>query len=102
LLNLLRPDVVIDRDSFQHMSEPNPMINAAASLARRATNDWQGEALAQLELAQATSWGQTMLRSNPDVEAIKAKLSEPSLSEQDRIRIPYLTRSLRAATAFTR
>jgi len=87
LLNLLRPDVVIDRDSFQHMSEPNPMINAAASLARHATKGWQTEAVAQLELAKATSWGQTMLRSNPDVEAIKAKLEGSSVSEHDRIRI---------------
>lgn len=87
LLNLLRPDVVIDRDSFQHMSEPNPMINAAATLARRATENWQSEALTQLELAQGTAWGQNMLRSNPDVEAIKAKLRETSVSDHDRIHI---------------
>ena len=87
LLNLLRPDVVIDRDSFQHMSEPNPMINAAASVVRRATENWQMEAITQLELAQATSWGQNMLRANPDVEAIKVTLSEATVSEHDRIRI---------------
>lgn len=87
LLNLLRPDVVIDRDSFQHMSEPNPMINAAATLARRASPNWHSQAHTQLELAQATAWGQNMLRSNPDVEAIKAKLSEASVSDHDRIHI---------------
>jgi ATP-dependent helicase HepA len=84
LLNLLRPDVVIDRDSFEHMSEPNPMINLAANLARHATDNWQAEALVQLELAQGTSWGQTMLRENPEVESIKAKLSAPSVSDHDR------------------
>ncbi|MEW4453060.1 helicase-related protein [Bremerella sp. JC817] len=87
LLNLLRPDVVIDRDSFQHMSEPNPMINAAATLARRASENWQSEALTQLELAQDTAWGQNMLRSNPDVESVKAKLSDSSVSDHDRIQI---------------
>lgn len=87
LLNLLRPDVVIDRDSFQHMSEPNPMINSAASFTRRASENWQSEALTQLELAQATAWGQNMLRNNPDVEGIKVKLSEPRVSDHDRIRI---------------
>jgi ATP-dependent helicase HepA len=87
LLNLLRPDVVIDRDSFQHMSEPNPMINAAASLARRATDNWQAEALAQLEQAQATSWGRTMLQDNPDVEQIQSMLAGSPITHHDRVRI---------------
>ena len=87
LLNLLRPDVVIDRDSFQHMSEPNPMINAAASFTRRASENWPSEALTQLELAEATAWGQNMLRNNPDFEGIKQKLGDTSVSDNDRIRI---------------
>ena len=87
LLNLLRPDVVIDHDSFQHMSEPNPMINAAASHARRRTDNWQAEATAQLELAQETSWGRNMLLDNPNVEAIKAELAGPPISNRDRVRI---------------
>ena len=87
LLNLLRPDVVIDRGSFEHMSEPNPMINAAASLARRATENWQTEAHTQLEAAQATSWGRQMLLSNPEVESIKEQLAGPSISDHDRVRL---------------
>jgi ATP-dependent helicase HepA len=87
LLNLLRPDVVIDRDSFQHMSEPNPMINSAATFARRATGNWQSEALTQLKFAQATAWGQNMLRTNPEVQEIVAKLSEQAVSDHDRITI---------------
>lgn len=87
LLNLLRPDVVIDRKSFEHMSEPNPKINAAASLARRATENWQTEALAEVELAQSTSWGQRMLQNHPDVEELKVKLGGPAMSNHDRIRI---------------
>lgn len=85
LLNLLRPDVVIDRDSFQHMSEPNPMINSAANLARNAHDGWRADALAKLEEAQATSWGRTMLDGNPEVEAIKSQLSSPKLSDHDRV-----------------
>lgn len=87
LLNLLRPDVVIDRDSFQHMSEPNPMINAAASLARGASDGWEAAALGKLEEAQATAWGRTMLDGNPEVEAIKLKLSSPRLSDHERVRL---------------
>lgn len=87
LLNLLRPDVVIDRDSFDHMSEPNPMINAAASLARKATDGWNNEALAKLEEAQATPWGRTMFAENPEFEAITEKLSSAAISDHDRVRL---------------
>jgi ATP-dependent helicase HepA len=87
LLNLLRPDVVIDRDSFKHMSEPNPMINAAASLARGASDGWNTRAIAKLEEAKATSWGQTMLMDNPEVEAITETLSSAAISDFDRVRL---------------
>src|SRR5262249_49538572 len=36
LLNLLRPDVVIDRPTFERMAEPNPHINAAVGAVRTA------------------------------------------------------------------
>ena len=87
LLNLLRPDVVIDRDSFEHMSEPNPMIHKAANLARGADGDWQTAALTELEEASATSWGRTMLLGNPEVEAIKDTLEAPAVSDHDRVRL---------------
>lgn len=87
LLNLLRPDLVIDRESFEHMSGPNPMINKAAGLARRATRNWQQEAVEQLQLAQKTPWGQSMLASNPDVHNVIKTLSEESLPDEARVRI---------------
>ena len=34
LLNVLRPDFIIDQESFEHMAEPNPFINRAVDLAR--------------------------------------------------------------------
>ncbi len=89
LLNLLRPDVVIDRDSFQYISEPNPMINKAVRHARQAAEGWQSEALAQLKEAQATLWGQAMLRKNPEVEAIITKLAGPPIADSERVRVVY-------------
>ena len=87
LLNLLRPDVVIDRQSFEHMSEPNPMINAAVSHARSATEGWQVQALANLQKAKETPWGRTMLAANPEVLDLKNRLSAPRIPENDRVRI---------------
>ena len=41
LLNTLRPDLIIDQQSFEHMAEPNPFINQAASLVRAQEKDWE-------------------------------------------------------------
>ncbi|GAA4444159.1 DEAD/DEAH box helicase [Novipirellula rosea] len=87
LLNLLRPDVVIDRDSFNHMSEPNPMINAAASHARTTTKGWNNSAQEQLKKAQATPWGQTMFADNPEVDEIMKTLALPKITDHDRVRL---------------
>lgn len=87
LLNLLRPDVVIDRQSFQHMSEPNPMINAAVTHARSAVKGWQTQALANLEKAKETAWGRTMLANNPEVLDLKNRLAAPKIPEDGRVRI---------------
>ncbi|MEQ8852811.1 helicase-related protein [Gimesia sp.] len=87
ILNLLRPDVVIDRDSFEHMSEPNPMINEAVRHARSASAEWQIRALDCLKKAQSTSWGASMLINNPGVDEITDKLSSAEITEQDRVKI---------------
>lgn len=87
LLNLLRPDVVIDRQSFEHMSEPNPMINTAVTHARSAAQNWQVHALANLQKAKETAWGKMMLANNPEVTELSSRLSAPSIPESDRVRI---------------
>lgn len=87
LLNLLRPDVVIDRESFRHMSEPNPMINAAVSHARSAAKGWQIQALDNLQKAKETPWGRTLLAGNPAVLDLKNRLSAVKIPEEERVRI---------------
>lgn len=87
LLNLLRPDVVIDRQSFEHMSEPNPMINAAVTHARSAVKGWQTHTLANLEKAKVTAWGRTMLANNPEVMDLKNRLTAGKIPESERVRI---------------
>lgn len=87
LLNLLRPDVIIDRQSFEHMSEPNPMINAAVNHARSAAKDWQVQTHDNLEKANETAWGRKMLANNPEVRDLKRRLSATEIAEEERVRI---------------
>ena len=65
LLNLLRPDLVFDLESFRHMAEPNPFINEAAKIIRSNLDDWQTLALEQLKKSSDSPWGIAMLSTNP-------------------------------------
>jgi superfamily II DNA or RNA helicase len=84
LLNLLRPDVVIDRPTFERMAEPNPYINSAITAARRAAPGWTASGTESLQRAARTPWGQSMLASNPGFESVLTQLQgEPG--ESDRV-----------------
>ncbi len=65
LLHMLRPDIVVDKDTFQHMAQPNPHINSAARHIRSSAENWNQEALRALWKAERTEWGRAMLGTNP-------------------------------------
>ena len=65
LLNVLRPDLVIDRPSFEQMAAPNGFINAAVGHCRTGDDQWPVEARASLNRAAQTEWGRLFLRESP-------------------------------------
>jgi superfamily II DNA or RNA helicase len=85
LLNVLRPDLVIDEESYNHMAEPNPYINQALRHIRAGDDNWREEAGLALTKAAETSWGKALLKQNPDFEETYSKLSEKDISRQDRV-----------------
>lgn len=99
LLNLLRPDIIIDQETFIHMSEPNPFINDALSSARGGGNGWQQQALESLATAGRTSWGASMLSANPVFNEVLRKLTEAEISRKDRVAI---TREIESFHSFSR
>lgn len=87
LLNTLRPDLIIDRESFQHMAEPNPYINQAVEYARGQSDQWSREANGALKKASSTSWGQSILRHNPRFVDIQNRLSADEIKVEERIKL---------------
>ncbi len=85
LLNVLRPDLVLDQASFEHMAEPNPFINQAVHHARTQGQGWTGRATAALEQAAATAWGQAILRDNPEFGRIRDRLAKGSVAADERV-----------------
>ena len=87
LLNLLRPDYVIDRNAFHEMAEPNLYVNQAAMLVRGRGDGWQEEALKQINNACNTDWGKKVYVGNPDVEHIKELLESKTISHEDTVQL---------------
>jgi len=87
LLNTLRPDLIIDQESFEHMAEPNPFINQAVSLARAQEPEWSARVIEVLDQAAATSWGQAILRHNPEFIRIRSRIGEGTVGFEDRVQL---------------
>lgn len=87
LLNMLRPDLIIDEESFSHMAEPNPFINQAVSAMRSQPQGWQTLAREALDQAASTSWGQAILGHNPDFSRVCSELLESNITHEKRIRM---------------
>ncbi len=87
LLNTLRPDLIIDEESFRHMSEPNAFINQAVSALRSQTDSSNFQCLESLQQAVDTSWGRAILRQNPEFNRVCTALRESLLSPAERIEL---------------
>lgn len=65
LLNLLRPDLIIDRKTFHDMAEPNAYVNMAATIVRGYHEGWQEAAHEQILKAMSTEWGKKVFVGKP-------------------------------------
>ena len=57
LLNILRPDIVIDQKTFHMMSKPNEYISKCVRTIRSADGSWQTRAAQELLQVRKTQWG---------------------------------------------
>ena len=87
LLNVLRPDVVIDKDTFATMSKPNEYISRCSHLIRGAADGWQLAASRELQGVLTTQWGVNVIAKNPLYAEVLKKLGEDDLSREDRVKL---------------
>ena len=88
LLNLLRPDLIIDKDTFHNMAEPNGYINHAAAIVRAMKENWQQEALEELQKAcYQTAWGQIVISKNPIATQSINTLRQRKITPEERVRL---------------
>ena len=87
LLNTLRPDLILDKESFKHMSEPNPYVNQAVTLVRSQEAGWEVQAKEALDDAARTSWGQSIIRHNPEFNRVNAQLVDGNIGSDERVQL---------------
>ena len=86
LLNLLRPDLIIDPPTFEQMAAPNGDINRAIALCRGARPGWREEVRSCLNSAVDTEWGRSFLRASPFVNGLVETLGEQRDEDESRVR----------------
>lgn len=87
LLNVLRPDLIIDRASFDMMSEPNPIINEAIRICREAAEGWPQQARLELGQLAATVWGRQFIIESPEFQNVYDLLNDNGLGDEQRLMI---------------
>ncbi len=87
LLNVLRPDVVLDKETFTTMSKPNVYISRCSHIIRNAGGNWQNEAITELQGVLETQWGINVISKNPLYSEIINKLHEENLTREDRVKL---------------
>jgi uncharacterized protein YuzE len=94
LLNVLRPDLVIDRSSFEQMAAPNRFVNAAVQKCRAAASNWEKEAVGALTQASGTDWGRLFIRDDPTFKQVVARLGRDSIGPEERVALVKSVESL--------
>lgn len=87
LLNLLRPDVVIDKDTFDTMSEPNGYINNLLRIIRKQEEDWQEQGKTEITHILETSWGRNVIQHNPNFEKIYDFMDKEAVTRDEKIEL---------------
>ena len=88
MLNLLRPDLIIDKDTFHQMAEPNGYINHSAALVRSRKDGWKSEALQELKNAcDNTAWGRLVISKNPDAIHALSTLQKSVITQEERVQL---------------
>ena len=87
LMNLLRPDVIMDKDVFHMMSRPNEFIYRCSHAIRGAGEGWRETAIAELTNIKSTQWGENVIAKNPLYADIIGRLEKPEISREERVKL---------------
>ena len=87
LMNLLRPDVIMDKEVFRMMSRPNEFIYRCSHVIRGAGEGWREQAITELQNIKTTQWGENVISKNPLYADILQRLGKTEISREERVKL---------------
>ena len=87
LLNLLRPDLIIDKSSFNQMMEPNKYLNNTIKIVRQNDIHWVESAKKELKYLDSTEWGRKNIINSPKLDNIYDLLNKKDITQNNKIEI---------------
>lgn len=87
LLNVLRPDIVIDQKTFEMMARPNEYISRAIRFIRTAEEGWAEAAVNELLGVRRTQWGDNVIAENPLYDDIMIRLEKSEITREERVKL---------------
>lgn len=87
LMNLLRPDVIMDKEVFQMMSRPNEFIYQCSRAIRGAGEGWRETAIAALQNIRSTQWGENVIAKNPLYADVLTRLEKAEFTREERVEL---------------
>ena len=94
LLNLLRPDVVLDKDTFQTMAKPNAYINGLLRAVRNQEEGWQETAKEEISHILETTWGRNVIQHNPNFAQVFELVDKREITREEKVEAIGLIESL--------
>ena len=94
LLNLLRPDVVLDKDTFATMAEPNAYVNSLLRAVRNQEEGWQEQAKEEISHILDTSWGRNVIQHNPNFAKVFDFVEKAEITREEKVEAVSLIESL--------
>lgn len=87
LINLLRPDIVYDKDTFKIMSEPNRYINNLLHIVRIQENGWQEDCQKEILQILNTTWGRNVIQHMPNFEKIYKVVDNKTITREEKVEL---------------
>ena len=87
LMNLLRPDVIMDKEVFNMMSRPNEFIYKCSHAIRGASEGWREVAITELKNIKSTQWGENVVAKNPMYTSVIERLAKTDITRDERVKL---------------
>lgn len=87
LLELLRSDIINNRDTYRNMAEPNEFVNKMLLAVRSMQNGWQNEVRQQMGKIMQTKYGYSVMQHNPRWEIINNAINKEQITLEDKIKL---------------